>query len=161
MLTCRSEKYTKPRRGWVFVNVTDFKCFPSFQLFHVLFHSLSKVLLIFPSWYLFAICQYLALDGVHHPSLESEDEVEQQLLIHLAKEGEVKFLDLLLAKAVLPTDLESPNTSNIREWTYKDTLRIPTTDKEEWKHAELESLCRQRVYWLNHWKAGRSLKTNV
>ena len=46
-------------------------------------------------------------------SLESEDEVEQQLLICLAKEGGVKFLDLLLAKAVSPTDLGSPDTANI------------------------------------------------
>ena len=45
--------------------------------------------------------------------LESEDEVEQQLLIRLAKEGGVKFLDLLLAKAVSPTDLGSPDTANI------------------------------------------------
>ncbi len=41
----------------------------------------------------------------------SEDEVDQQLLTHLAQEGGVKFLDLLLAKAVSLVDLESPDTS--------------------------------------------------
>ena len=44
---------------------------------------------------------------------ESEDEVDQQLLICLAKEGGVKFLDLLLAEAVSPTDIGSPDTANI------------------------------------------------
>ena len=93
--------------------------------------------------------------------LESEDEVEQQLLIHLAKEGGVKFLDLLPAKAVSPTDLGS-DTSNIQEWTYKDILRMPTTD-QEWKHAcrkELESLCRQCVYKLVDLPKGRKVIKN-
>ena len=96
-------------------------------------------------------------------SLESEDEVEQQLLICLAKEGGVKFLDLLLAKAVSPTDLGSPDTANIREWTYKDILRMPTNDQEEWKHAcceELESLHRQRVYELVDPPKGRKVIKN-
>ena len=96
-------------------------------------------------------------------SLESEDEVEQQLLIHLAKEGGVKFLDLLLAKAVSPTDLGSPDTANIQEWTYKDILRMPTTNQEEWKHAcheELESLRRRRVYELVDPPKGRKVIKN-
>src|SRR6266702_2408415 len=50
----------------------------------------------------------------------SEDEVDRQLLTRLAQEGGVKFLDLLLAKAVPLVDLESPDTSNIREWTFRD-----------------------------------------
>src|SRR6266702_24613 len=50
----------------------------------------------------------------------SEDKVDQQLLTCLAQEGGVKFLDLLLAKAVPLVDLESPDTSNIREWTFRD-----------------------------------------
>ena len=94
---------------------------------------------------------------------ESEDEVDQQLLIRLAKEGGVKFLDLLLAKAVSPTDLGSPDTTNIREWTYKDILRMPTDDQEEWKHAcheELESLCRWCVYELVDPPKGRKVIKN-
>ena len=94
---------------------------------------------------------------------ESEDEVDQQLLIRLAKEGGVKFLDLLLAKAVSPTDLGSPDTANIWEWTYKDILRMPTDDQEEWKHAcceELESLCRWCVYELVDLLKGRKVIKN-
>ena len=94
---------------------------------------------------------------------ESEDEIEQQLLIRLAKEGGVKFLDLLLAKAVSPTDLGSPDPLNIREWTYKDILRMPTDEQEEWKHAcreELESLRRRRVYELVDPPKGRKVIKN-
>jgi len=63
----------------------------------------------------------------------SEDEVDQQLLTHLAQEGGVKFLDLLLAKAVPLADLESPDTSNIREWTFRDILKMPSETQEEWR----------------------------
>jgi hypothetical protein len=96
-------------------------------------------------------------------SPESEDEVEQQLLIHLAKEGGVKFLDALLAKAVVLYDLESPSTSNIREWTYKDILKMPADTQEEWKLAcceELESLCRRKVYELVNPPKGRRVIKN-
>src|ERR1700760_4640194 len=76
------------------------------------------------------------------------DEVDQQLLIRLAQEGGVKFLDFLLAKAVSPIDLESPDTSNIREWTYRDILKMPSEPQEEWRNAckeELVSLRQRKV----------------
>ena len=94
---------------------------------------------------------------------ESEDEVEQQLLICLAKEGGVQFLDLLLAKAVSLTDLRSPDTKNIQELTYKDILRMPTEVHEEWKQMcceELESLRRQCVYELVDLLKGRKVIKN-
>ena len=96
-------------------------------------------------------------------SHDSEDDVEQQLLIRLAKEGGVKFLDLLLAKAVPPLDLESPDTAHIREWTYKDILRMPTEKQEEWRLAcreELESLRRRKVYELVDPPKGRKVIKN-
>jgi len=40
----------------------------------------------------------------------SEDEVDQLVLSRLAQEGGVKFLDVLLAKAVPLDDLGSPDT---------------------------------------------------
>ena len=61
----------------------------------------------------------------------SDDEVDQLLLTHLAQEGGVKFLDLLLAKAVPHIDLESPDTSSIREWTFKDIQKMPSEQQEE------------------------------
>ena len=69
----------------------------------------------------------------------------------LAQEGGVKFLDYLLAKAVPPFDLGSPDTSNIREWTFRDIQKMPNDLKEEWRKAcreELESLRKRDVYDL-------------
>src|SRR6201996_8281229 len=81
----------------------------------------------------------------------SEDKVDQQLLARLAQEGGVKYLDLLLAMAVPMHDLESPDTSNIREWTFRDILKMPSDKQEEWRKAcreELDSLQKRKVYEL-------------
>jgi hypothetical protein len=81
----------------------------------------------------------------------SEDEVDQLVLAQLAQEGGVKFLDLLLAKAVPPFDLGSPDTSNIREWTFRDIQKMPNDQKQEWRKAcrkELELLRKCDVYDL-------------
>jgi hypothetical protein len=81
----------------------------------------------------------------------SEDKVDQLVLAQLAQEGGVKFLDLLLAKAVPLFDLGSPDTSNIREWTFRDIQKMPNDQKQEWRKAcceELESLRKRDVYDL-------------
>jgi hypothetical protein len=70
---------------------------------------------------------------------------------------------VLLAKVVVPFDLESPSTSNIREWTYKDILKMPADTQEEWKlacHKELESLHRCKVYELVNLLKGRRVIKN-
>ena len=93
----------------------------------------------------------------------SEDEVDQQLLTRLAQEGGVKFLDYLLAAAVAPYDLGSPDTSNIREWTFKDILKMPSDQQEEWRAAcreELESLRKRKVYELVDPPKGRKVIKN-
>src|SRR5882762_7990551 len=81
----------------------------------------------------------------------SEDEVDKLVLSRLAQEGGVKFLDVLLAKAVPLDDLGSPDTSKIREWTLRDILQMPSGQQEEWRKAcreELESLRKCNVYEL-------------
>jgi hypothetical protein len=96
-------------------------------------------------------------------SHDSEDEVDQQLLTRLAQEGGVKFQDYLLAKAVPPYDLGSPDTSNIREWTFRDILRMPKELQEEWKQAcceELASLCKCKVFELVDPPKGRKVIKN-
>src|SRR6266702_2320040 len=93
----------------------------------------------------------------------SEDKVDQQLLTHLAQEGGVKFLDLLLAKAVPLVDLESPDTSNIREWTFRDILKMPSDTQEEWRIAckeELSSLRKRKVFELVDPLKGRKVIKN-
>ena len=77
----------------------------------------------------------------------SEDEIEE--LLRLQREGGVKYLDLLLAKAVPAIDSESPDTANICEWTFKDIRRMPSASQKEWKQAcreELESLRRCKSF---------------
>ena len=54
----------------------------------------------------------------------SEDEVDD--ILHLVREGGVEFLNHLLIKAVPPDGSESPNTSNIHEWTFQDILKMPS-----------------------------------
>jgi transposase InsO family protein len=96
-------------------------------------------------------------------SHDSEDEVDQQLLTRLAQEGGVKFQDYLLAKAVPPYDLESPDTSNIREWTFRDILKMPSELQEEWKQAcreELASLRKRKVFELVDPPKGRKVIKN-
>jgi hypothetical protein len=96
-------------------------------------------------------------------SHDSEDEVDQQLLTRLAQEGGVKFQDYLLAKAVPPYDLESLDTSNICEWTFRDILRMPKELQEEWKQVcceELASLCKCKVFELVDPPKGRKVIKN-
>jgi transposase InsO family protein len=96
-------------------------------------------------------------------SHDSEDEVDQQLLTRLAQEGGVKFQDYLLAKAVPLYDLGSPDTSNIREWTFRDILRMPKESQEEWKQVcreELASLRKCKVFELVDPPKGRKVIKN-
>jgi len=77
------------------------------------------------------------LDNEHAP--ESEDS---EVVLKLAQEGGVRFMNFLLAKAVPPHD-ELPNLSNIRDWTLRDILHLPAAQQKEWKTAcreELDSL---------------------
>jgi transposase InsO family protein len=97
-----------------------------------------------------------------HPH-DSEDEVDQLVITRLAQEGGVKFLDYLLAKAISPADPESPDTSNIREWTFRDILKMPSDKQEEWRNAcreELESLRKRKVFELVDPPKGRKVIKN-
>src|SRR6201984_2230440 len=67
--------------------------------------------------------------GKSSPDAQSEnspepDEDEVEGLLRLQREGGVKYLDYLLAKAVPPMDPVSPDTAKIREWTYRDILKM-------------------------------------
>ena len=95
------------------------------------------------------------------PQLESEEENKVDDILCLMREGGVEFLDYLLAKAV-PLDLESPNTANIHEWTFRDILKMPSASQKEWKQAcckELESLHSYKVFKLvDHPKGHKIIK---
>ncbi|TFK45320.1 hypothetical protein OE88DRAFT_1611886, partial [Heliocybe sulcata] len=58
----------------------------------------------------------------------SEEEVEGILVAKLCREGGVKLAEYLLMKAI-PAD--DPDTSNVREWTFRDILHLkPKVQKE-------------------------------
>jgi hypothetical protein len=69
-------------------------------------------------------------------SSESVDRIlfHWQGLNFLMKEGGVCYLNYLLAKADTPNS-ELPDVSKVREWSYKDLLRLPTSQQKEWMDA--------------------------
>jgi len=74
-------------------------------------------------------------------SAKSVDEVEETLS-YLVKHGGVRYLNTLLAAAV-PPGSEIPDTHNIREWSFKDIMCMPSAQQKDWIDAccqELESL---------------------
>ncbi|KAJ2976968.1 hypothetical protein NUW54_g11484 [Trametes sanguinea] len=65
-------------------------------------------------------------------------------------------------KAVPPVD-DLPDTSNVREWTYRDITRLPPAEQKEWKAAcqeELEALRRRKVFELVDRPKGRKVIKN-
>jgi hypothetical protein len=100
------------------------------------------------------------------PTTQSDTEAplddEQAQLVKLVQEGGVRFMHYLLAKAVPPHD-ELPNTSNIRDWGFRDILRMPAAHQKEWKNAcreELEALRKRNVFELVKLPPGRKAIKN-
>ena len=86
----------------------------------------------------------------------SEDEVERELA-RLCREGGVELLDFLLLKA-LPNSELLPNSPNPREWSFKDILKLPSKEREEWMTAcreELDALRKRKVFALTELPSGR------
>jgi hypothetical protein len=97
----------------------------------------------------------------------SSASVREQLfspeaLTLLVKEGGVRYLNYLLAKADTPNS-EVPDVSKVREWSYKDLLRLPKSQQKEWMdacHQELDSLRKRDVYDLVYPPPGRRIIRN-
>ena len=69
---------------------------------------------------------------------------------------------MLLSKALPPVDQDSPPT-NVREWSLRDILRLPSKEQKEWKTAcreELEALRRRNVFELVDRPKGRRVVKN-
>jgi Reverse transcriptase (RNA-dependent DNA polymerase) len=97
-------------------------------------------------------------------SSESVDRIlfHWQGLNFLMKKGGIRYLNYLLAKADTPNS-ELPNISKVREWSYKDLLRLPTSQQKEWMdtcYQELDSLCKCDVYDLVNPPPGRRIIHN-
>jgi hypothetical protein len=94
------------------------------------------------------------------PQTDSEGDVDD--LLRLAREGGVEFLNQLLAKAV-PPDLETLDSANVREWTFRDIIKMPKAAQQEWKQVcceELDSLHRCKVFELVDPPKGRKVIKN-
>jgi hypothetical protein len=69
-------------------------------------------------------------------SSESVDRIlfYWQGLNFLMKEGGVHYLNYLLAKVDTPNS-ELPEVSKVRGWSYRDLLRLSTSQQKEWMDA--------------------------
>jgi hypothetical protein len=63
-------------------------------------------------------------DGPKSEDLQTDPEGDVDDLLCLVREGGVEFLNQLLAKAV-PPNSETPDTANVREWTFRDIIKLP------------------------------------
>jgi len=78
----------------------------------------------------------------------------------LCREGGVKVLSFLLAKAISPI---AKSTTNPKEWVFKDLARLPQLEQTKWQNAclqELEALRRCDVYELVPCPRGRKVIKN-
>ena len=64
------------------------------------------------------------------PNEDVDDPESQVDMAKLCQEGRVALINYLLLKAIPP--VESPNQSNIREWTYCDIAHLSKAEQSEW-----------------------------
>jgi Reverse transcriptase (RNA-dependent DNA polymerase) len=82
------------------------------------------------------------------------------LVNHMVQEGGASLIKFLLRAAVssAPAKGKIPKVSKVREWHYRDLMRLPKATQEEWKIAckeELEALHRRNVFKLTNLPKGR------
>ena len=76
---------------------------------------------------------------------DSEDDIEQ-----LCHEGGVDLAAFLMSKAI-SIQAVSAEIKPIREWTYRDILKLPAAAQEKWKATcrhKLDILCECKIYEL-------------
>jgi transposase InsO family protein len=108
------------------------------------------------------------------PDAESEDEVRDSLdpssnddddqadAARLCREGGVSFpfQHLLLSKAVSE---QQETRSSLKEWTYRDIMKLPNDRLPEWEQAcqrELETLSKRQVFEVVKRPSGRKVIKN-
>ena len=85
---------------------------------------------------------------------------DEDRMAKLCREGGVELITELLSKAVPVDDDALPDTSKIRDWTFKDILKLPSAQQKEWMNAcreELEALRQRKVYSLVERPKGRKV----
>ena len=103
------------------------------------------------------LCSY-----VSHQRVSTQSALESELVLDLLlEEGGDSLRNFLLAAAkrspptlngkTIEGEIELPDPSHIREWTYQDILRFPGKLKEEWRQCclnELSTLKERKVFDL-------------
>jgi hypothetical protein len=77
----------------------------------------------------------------------------------MAQEGGVNLINFLLQKAIEDT----PKNPVPREWSFRDIMRLPKEEQEEWKAAcreELEMLKKRQVFEITDLPKGRKTIKN-
>ncbi|KAJ3549561.1 hypothetical protein NMY22_g827 [Coprinellus aureogranulatus] len=83
------------------------------------------------------------------------DDVDEARIAKMCREGGVELCNYLLANAV---NAEEHLHAEPREWTYRDILRMPDSEKQEWTKAcneELDALKKRQVYSVVDLPKGR------
>ena len=85
-------------------------------------------------------------------------------LLVATQEGGAPLINFLLAVAISPHEPGAlSSTQSVRDWNFRDLLRLPTREREEWKYAcreELESLRVRKVFELTDLPEGKKVIKN-
>ena len=86
------------------------------------------------------------------PSEGKGKQCADSLIQNMLQEGGAGLIKFLLKAAVSSTDARGkiPNVSKVREWQYRDLMRLPKAVQEEWKTACKEEL--EALHWCNVFK---------
>jgi hypothetical protein len=84
---------------------------------------------------------------------DAENIVTTPPKAQMFQDGGAKLINFLLRAAVSSADAKGkiPDVSKVREWHYRDLMRLPKATQEEWKIAckeELEALHRRNIFKL-------------
>jgi len=99
-----------------------------------------------------------------HGYSDASLDVPEELVAKLAQEGGVDFMRYLLAQALPDANDLLPSPSKpVRDWTFRDIMRMPQLQQKEWKnacHEELEALRKRKVFELVQLPHGRKAIRN-
>jgi Reverse transcriptase (RNA-dependent DNA polymerase) len=94
------------------------------------------------------------------PPHEGKGKEHADYLVKMVQEGGAGLIKFLLSAAVSSTPAKEkiPDVTKVREWHFRDLMRLPKAVQEEWKIAckeELEALCRHNIFKLTDLPKGR------
>ena len=94
------------------------------------------------------------------PPGEGQRTERADYLVKMVQEGGADLIKFLLRAAVSSTEAKGkiPDVSKVKEWHFRDLMRLPKAAQEKWKttcREGLEALCRRNVFKLTDLPKGR------